>query len=270
MRTQHSVLLASGVRLPYARLGAGKGAPVVLLHGIADTWRSYELVLDALPDRLDVVAPTQRGHSGASCPSSGYRLSDYANDLADLLDALKLDRPVIVGHSMGSAVALRFVAENPDRALGLVLVSAPMVKPADPKVRAFVKDVVSKLSDPVDPEFVREFATNMVAGAVSPGFMEARVQESMRLPARVWREAFEARLEEDLTEAARSVSVPTLLVRGGLDERATESDMAALHRAIPDSQTRTYEGAGHCLHWEQPARFASDLTEFAARIEPSG
>lgn len=266
MATQFSISLATGVRLPYVRRGIGLSIPVVLLHGIADTWRSFEPVLERLHG-LETVVPTQRGHSGASCPESGYRLENYVEDLGELLNTLQLDRPIIVGHSMGSSVALKFAAQNPDRVRGLVLASAPMVKPAAPNMRTFVEDVVSKLTDPIDPKFISGFTEQMIAGPVPVDFLQARIAENMAVPARVWREAFGGRLEEDFTGVLSTISTPVLLVRGGCDERVTENDVTLLLNELPNARVCTYEDAGHCVHWEQPDRFAEQVKEFVEQIE---
>src|SRR5215218_9009180 len=72
-----SVRLATGVTLPYVEQGDPTGVPVVLLHGITDSWRSYEPVLPYLPDSIHAFAPTQRGHGDSDRPATGYRFEDF-------------------------------------------------------------------------------------------------------------------------------------------------------------------------------------------------
>lgn len=115
MREQF-VSLSTGVRMEYVEQGPADGVPVVFLHGVTDSWRSFEHVLPLLPQSVHAYAISAWGHGGSSRPDRGYLLSDRSTDLRAFMDAMGLERPIIVGHSMGSMVAQRFVVDHPDRA----------------------------------------------------------------------------------------------------------------------------------------------------------
>jgi pimeloyl-ACP methyl ester carboxylesterase len=101
-----------GVRLRYYRTG-GAGRPLVLVHGLTDHSLYWSALARALADEHDVIMYDSRGH-GASDPSpDGYALTTLAADLAALVRALKLDRPAVIGHSMGGSTAALAAAENP-------------------------------------------------------------------------------------------------------------------------------------------------------------
>src|SRR5262245_14895657 len=102
-----TITLPNGVTLPFAERGRPSGMPVVCLHGLSDSWRSFELVLDHLPDDVRLFALSLRGHGDASRPATGYRPEDFAADVAGFLGAMGVSSAVIVGHSMGSYVAQR-------------------------------------------------------------------------------------------------------------------------------------------------------------------
>ncbi|MEQ9814027.1 MAG: alpha/beta fold hydrolase [Azospirillaceae bacterium] len=78
---------------------------MLLLHGLSDSWRSFELALPHLPDSIRVFALSLRGHGDSRRPEAGYHFRDFAADVAAFMDALDLESTVVVGHSMGSAVA---------------------------------------------------------------------------------------------------------------------------------------------------------------------
>ena len=109
--------------------------PVILLHGVTDSWRSFELVLPHLPPSIHAFALSQRGHGDADRPLTGYSFHDFAADVAAFMDALQLKTAVIVGHSMGSGVDQRFALDYPDRLLGFVLVGSFATLHANPAVR---------------------------------------------------------------------------------------------------------------------------------------
>src|SRR5688572_4155025 len=113
-----SVALSTGVTLPYVEQGDPSGVPVVLLHGVTDSWRSFEPVLPFLPGSIRAFALTQRGHGDADRPAADYRPSDMAADVAAFLTSQGLDSAVIVGHSMGSTVALQYALDYPERTRG--------------------------------------------------------------------------------------------------------------------------------------------------------
>jgi non-heme chloroperoxidase len=146
--------LPEGVRLQYAESGDASGVPVLLLHGLADSWRAFEPVLQHLPGSLRVFALSQRGHGDSSRPETGYGLDDFAMDIVAFHDALGLDAVVVVGHSLGSSVAQRFALDYPRRTLGLVLIGSPLHLAGNPLLRELWDTVVSVLEDPVDPAFV--------------------------------------------------------------------------------------------------------------------
>lgn len=104
--------------LQYVEHGDPAGTPVLLLHGVTDSWRSFETVLPHLPASIRAFAVTQRGHGDASRPPAGYRYADFAADLVALMDVLGLESALVSGHSMGRAIAQRFAIDYPERTLG--------------------------------------------------------------------------------------------------------------------------------------------------------
>jgi pimeloyl-ACP methyl ester carboxylesterase len=262
------VELPTGVRLPYVEQGDPSGLPVLLLHGFVDSWRSFEPVLPHLPQALHVFALTQRGHGDASRPAAGYSVQDLAADLAAFIDALHLHAAVIVGHSMGSAVALRFAIDHPERTAGLVLIGASASLGATAAARAFWDSTLSKLTDPVDPDLVREMTEAMIVQPIPRAFLDTVVAEGQKVPAHVWRAVLESRwrLEGDFSEQLDQIQAPTLIFWGDQDARYPRSAQEALVSAIPGSRWVIYAGAGHMPHWEQPERFASDLVDFCDQV----
>ena len=115
--------LANGVRLHYAEQGDPGGMPVVMLHGITDSWRSFESVMAHLPATLRVFALSQRGHGESDRPGR-YRTRDFAGDAAAFIEALGLGPALVVGHSMGSVNAMRLAIDRPDLLRGLVTAGA--------------------------------------------------------------------------------------------------------------------------------------------------
>jgi non-heme chloroperoxidase len=259
----NSITLANRVTLQYAERGSASGIPVVLLHGVTDSWRSFEPVLDRLPVAIRAFAITQRGHGHSSKPDDGYGYADMADDLRGFMDALGLQAAVIVGHSMGSMVAQRFAVSYHERVAGLVLIAGSRTLHGNQAVQELWDAALSTLTDPVDPAFVREFQEGTIARPVPAEFLDMVVNESLRVPARVWRAAFNAFLQTvDFSHELVRFVRPGLIVWGDRDSYASREDQEALRRLIPNSRLICYPGVGHAVHWEDPDRFVSDLLSF--------
>ncbi|HEX5733901.1 MAG TPA: alpha/beta hydrolase [Blastocatellia bacterium] len=262
---ENTIELASGVKLQYVEQGDATGTPVVFLHGITDSWRSFEPVLPHLPASIHAFAISQRGHGDSDRPAAGYRTRDFAADIAAFLDAFNIERAVIAGHSMGSIHARRFALDYPERTLGLVIMGSFLAFQGNPEVASF-RDDVSNMTDPVAYDFALDFQLSTLASPIAQSYLETVVQESLKVPARVWRDALEGLLEDDQTAELERIASPTLIVWGDKDAFCPASDQQALLAAIAGSRLVTYPDVGHALHWEEPERFAADFAAFAEKL----
>jgi pimeloyl-ACP methyl ester carboxylesterase len=112
----------NGARIHY-RIG-GKGSPVVLLHGYAQTGHMWHSILPLLAERHTVIAPDLRGAGGSSKPESGYDKKNMALDIRELTRSLGFDRVAVVGHDIGLMVAYAFAAQFPEATDRVVLMDA--------------------------------------------------------------------------------------------------------------------------------------------------
>ncbi|MER5866326.1 alpha/beta hydrolase [Kitasatospora sp. NPDC002040] len=261
--TVRTATLREGLRLPYAEVGAG--APVVFVHGWGDTWRAFEPVLRQLPAGLHAYAFTQRGHGDADRPADGYTPAALADDLIAFLDSVGLGRAVLVGGSSGGVQARIAAARHPDRVAGLVLLGVPATLADKPAARA-VRELVRELRDPVGREFAEAFSSGLTGGGVEPEFLAAMVAESLKAPARVWRDTMLGLLDTDLRATLDRITVPTLVVWGDRDQLLPRSDQQVILDAVPGSRLVVHQGAGHLLYWERPGDVARDIGGFVRSV----
>ena len=264
-RSTHSIQLSTGVQLPYVEQGDPSGVPIVMLHGYSDSSRSFELLLPQLPASIHAYALTQRGHGDADKPLGGYRPEDFAADVAAFLDAMAIEAAVIVGHSGGGYAAQRFALDYPDRTLGVVLICSFHAFADNPGALE-LDEAVAQLTDPVDREFVREFQESCVARPVPADFMEAIIDGSSQVPARVWKAYLEDLLAAETPTGSGTIAAPTLLQWGDQDAFVPRSDQDALLAAIPRARLSIYHDTGHTPHWEEPERAAAEIAAFAAGV----
>jgi len=257
-----ALLINREVSLDYVTQGRSTGLPVVFLHGYTDSRRSFDRALAHFPDSVYAIAVSQCGHGDSDRPVDGYAPGDFAADIAALLDRLRIDRAVIVGHSMGAIVSQRLALDYPKRVRGLVLVGSFYSIKHHLGVQEFWESTVSKLEDPIDPEIARQFQMSTVSNAVPESFMDTVIRESLKVPARVWKSALRSLLDSDHTHELGNIRVPTLLMWGDQDAYANRNDQDWLLSAIPGSRLSVYAGVGHSPQWEDPSRFATEVSDF--------
>jgi pimeloyl-ACP methyl ester carboxylesterase len=125
-RAPHEIswLHRPGARLEYLEFGKKGGAPIVLLPGYGDNAHVFDDLAPLLATQYRVVALTPRGHGASSTPNAGYTVRAFADDLEALLDSLRLQRAVLVGHSAGGATITDFAVRHPERVQRLVYLDA--------------------------------------------------------------------------------------------------------------------------------------------------
>lgn len=248
--------MPDGTRLRYFRQGPPDGPAVLLLHGLSDSSFSFSRILPLVPPHVQAIALDQRGHGESDRPAAGYELAGMAWDALHVLDAAQVNQALVVGHSMGSYVARVMAALAPQRVASLVLIDP------GPGTNAVLQELwgaVARLNDPVDPAFVREFQESCIRRPVPPEFMDLVVQESLKLPAVVWRAALAGMMAYEPVEDR--VSCPTLVLGGDQDAVFSVDEMTAVARAITNARVRMLEGIGHTPHWEDPRTTIGILLE---------
>lgn len=261
--------LSNGLRLAYVEQGRRNGPAVVLLHGYTDSHRSFDLLRPHLPASWRVIAMTARGHGESDRPAAGYEISNMAADVRALLDALDVERAVIVGHSMGAAIALLFAAAYPERVAGLVLVGAFASFQDNPGVAELAQTVAS-FEEAVDPEFVQAFQESTFEEMIPQRFLDVVIDESLRCPAFVWRAVLEALPNAAIIDAALRVQAPALLIHGEKDAFVPISDQLILRDTLPSARIFVMDGVGHTPHWERPAETSGLIQGFVGELGDSG
>jgi non-heme chloroperoxidase len=260
------IQLPGRLRLEFAEQGDRSGIPVIALHGVTDSWRSFEPLLPHLPSQLRLIALSQRGHGDSDKPAAGYRPADFADDVAAFMDAMEVERAVLLGHSMGSVNAMRFAIDHPSRVAGLVLAGTMPWFGRPPELLAFHRGEIVPLADPVPEAFARAFQESTLARPIAATTLDRFVAESLKVPAYVWRAAFAGFIEDDFSARLREIEVPALVLWGRHDAICSAADQHMMLDLVRTARLVEYPDAGHALHWEEPERFARDLSRFVASL----
>ena len=260
------IALSPGMEIGYDDLGSG--FPVVFLHGFPHNRSLWAPQVHGLLDRARCVAPDLRGF-GETSVAGPYSMDQYADDVASLLDQLRIERAMIAGLSMGGYVAFSFWRRHRSRVRALLLADTragadsgaarlkrdDMIAMATERGSTAVADamitgMVGKGTRSRSPEVVEE-VYRMLAGAPVGGIIGAL-------------ESLKARV--DSTSTLATIDVPTLIVVGDEDVLTPVSESRVMHEGIRGSTLEIIAGAGHVSTVERPAAFNHVLSEFLASL----
>ncbi|MEM0928969.1 MAG: alpha/beta hydrolase [Pseudomonadota bacterium] len=245
-----------------------RDAPVLLmLHGFTFSLETWDQVADELVSDHRIVRYDLLGHGlTGPDPQMRYAPKERAAFLGEVIDAMGLDDPVVLGNSLGGLVAWRLAAEAPSKVGGLVLVSPGAFpfngvgdEPAPvPATVSFVLRNPNRLT-------VKATFDNVYGQAAEP--MEERVQTTLAMM-RGNGDAYVASLEEftlpnpeaDLAK----VQAPTLIIWGAEDSLISPQDGPRMEALIPSAELFTYADVGHVAQEEMPERLARDIRAFLA------
>lgn len=267
MRSDHTVRrihLQTGVSLAYVEHGRRPGRSLLLLHAWGESLGSFDRLIPLLAGSPHVVAFDQRGHGRADKPTHGYDLDSLAADVEGFMDAVDLRSAVLVGSSSGGYVAQQLAVRAPDRVEGLVLVGSP--RSLQGQLLFAVE--LANLTDPVEPDWVREFLTVFpLLNEVPDWYLDDRVRDAALMPAEVWRRSLSGLTSSPAPTDSGTISVPTLIIWGDHDGLLTRESQNALAQRIGGSTLVVYERVGHLVVWEQPTRVAADINAFMRTLD---
>lgn len=260
-----SVAIATGLSLHVVRGGPRNGVPLVLLPAYADSWWSWSRVFPDLTSVRDVLAVDARGHGDSDRPECCYGVDDSAADVVALLETLGIGRAILVGHSGSCFTARRVAATHPHLVAALVLIGSPYA--LDRQQLAEFVDAVAALADPISESWIRDFQLGAADHPLPSTFVEGIVQESAKVPARVWKATLDGLLEYRDEAALERIAAPTTLIWGDRDAITDREDQERLVAAIGGATLVVLPETGHSVHWERPGRVAEILLEVAAQAD---
>lgn len=250
---------------------AGRGRPVVFIHGLGWDLSLWHPDLARVGARHHAIAGDTRGHGGSDKPDGSYDIAMFAADWAGLLDALGLRGVCLVGLSQGGMIAQRLAAERPDLIAALLLVATAC--DSNPAAEAAMEARLAALATDGAEASARVAANGIFSAdwmAANPAEVERFVAWRAAMPAAPLAAATRAAFGMDLKPLLPRIAVPTLVISGGGDRLIPPPRQAEIAALIPGARHATIAGAGHIIPAEQPAAFAAILDEFLATAFPPG
>ena len=259
-----SFVIANGIRMHYWRTGGDK--PVLLMaHGSSDDGLCWTSLAKDLTDDYDVVLPDARGH-GLTDPARADDPADVqAEDIAALIRELKLERPIVMGHSMGASSAAWFAAKYPDVPRAIVL-EDPGLLPRPRRQRANASELRNRILERNQTSY-DELVQGCVERSPTWGLEECRIwAPSKRLhhPSNAYRyRLFGER--PAMVELFKKIKVPTLILKADADAE-TRAKNGAVAASLAQGKIVHIDGAGHNVRRERKAALLAALKEFLGNL----
>ncbi|MCC7076603.1 MAG: alpha/beta hydrolase [Acidimicrobiia bacterium] len=266
---------------------AGRGRPVVFVHGITLDGHIWKFQTAALADRFRVVTVDQRGHGESSMTAGLTTAHRLGEDLAAVLCGLDLEGAIVVGHSLGGIATLRCLLDHAEaraRVGGTVLVSTlgtarvlsnawlPVLGRLPLPVEA-AEELLLRFGSKMLPTVVRgimasahvgRLVTRFFLGAGAPEAAVAGTQAAIAdTPGRVLRDIAGGLATYHTHDELHDLDVPALVVCGDLDLVTPLPLSEHLVSGLPAARLAVLEGAGHMPMWEQPDTLTDLIAEFA-------
>lgn len=252
----------NGASLHVLTQGTGDTA-LVCLHYWGGSSRTWQPLAERLGDRFRIVAPVQRGW-GASLGDGDYRLATLANDVRGVIDALGLQRYVLVGHSMGGKLAQLLASQRPAGLAGVVLVATA---PPGPSVFPLEQRVM--MSHAYDTAASAEATCSQVLTAkpLSVADRQQVVEDSLAGTIAAKQAWPMATMMEDISSEVSRIAVPVLVIAGELDQvDPVELIRSHVMPHLPSATLEVLGGTGHLSPLESPDELAGLIAGFVASL----
>ena len=263
-----SVASVKGIDLAYDE--TGDGLAIVLLHGYPLNRTMWREQVAGLREQFRIITPDLRGHGETPVGEGSLTMERMAEDLAALLDELRIERAVVGGLSMGGYVALAFYRLFPERTRALILADTRAAPDTDEARRGRQRSAETALD-----EGMKTIAEQLMPKMLATETLERRPEVTARVRAMIEATrptgaaaalgAMAAR--RDQTSLLARIDVPALLLVGASDVVTPPAEMEAMRASMRDARLLVIGGAGHLSNVEQPGQFNRALLSFLQQLD---
>lgn len=235
----------------------GEGNPVILLHGWLADLETMRPIANSLCQSFKVYLVDIVGFGKSDLPENPLNTDDFGDFLAEFLNVLKIENPILIGHSNGGRTVINAVGRDLVKPRKIVLIDSAGIVPKR-KPSYYVKVGIFKVGKAVlnklpDVGTIKSFKDKLLNNVGSSDY---------KASAPVLRETMKRILNEDVSELLPNIKVPTLLIWGTNDTATPISDAKKMENLIPDAGLVEYRGSGHFSYLENIQNCNAVLNEF--------
>lgn len=261
---------ANGIKIHYHRTG-GNGPSMVLAHGFSDNGLCWMGIVPALQDDYDVIMYDARGHGLSDAPETGYSTDDRVEDLVGLIQALELEKPILMGHSMGASTVAWTIAKYPDIARAAILEDPGLHRhtQSPPSQEDLVAQVEQRRAEILKRKgMTRQQLMDLARTEVHTGWRQEEygpwADSKLQLSPNVV-QAFSGFGRSWIGDAFAKTRIPVLILKQDTDKdgRRRDQEVASI---LPNGKLVHVEGAGHNIRRDQYEATLRILRNFLAEL----
>jgi len=248
----------NGTRVYYEAAGSGT-TNVVFIHGWTCDSSFWRFQKPEFAKHFRVVAVDLPGHGKSDKPETTYDLKLFARGVLAVMDAAKMNRAVLAGHSMGSGVIRQIAADAPGRIAAIVTVDGSVLRNPPEATVTKVKSWAATMRGTGGMEVRRNFIESMFASTTPPDVRKQILDGMLAAPEHVAASAMENAIASPIWNSTDQVTIPTLAInqkRGDGRARTVHNEVFSKLEYIE------MEGVSHFLHMEKPDEFNRIVMDF--------
>ena len=230
----------------------GQGQPVIVMHGWGQNLEMMYSVVAGLKDNYEVYNIDLPGFGHSDEPGKPYTIDDYTSFLEEFIKLNDIENPIMVGHSFGCRVAIKYAAKN-DNLNKLVMTGAAGIMDRHSLIYYFKIYTYKFFKLFKNVPFVKHYIQEMIDNGGS---------EDYKNSSPIMKEVLKNTVNEDLTPYLAEISVPTLLIFGSKDDATPLWMGHIMDKDIPNSKLIVYDGCSHYAYLERINDFNKDMNHF--------
>ncbi len=256
---KEKIVFINNLRINYKI--AGDGPVILILHGwggSSDSWLSVQQIL--AENGYKVICPDLPGFGKSSFPSKGWEVTDYTNFILSFTKAVNLENFFLLGHSLGGGLSTKFTVLFPEKIRALILCDAAVIR--NKKKFNFRQRFAFFLTKSSYPLFSTPFFKKIIYPLARKIIYKIAGTSDYYLAKGTMKETFKKVSNEDLTNLAAQIKIPTLIIWGKKDKTLSLENGIALGKIIPNSKIEIIEGADHNPHRKKPEQLSEIILKF--------
>jgi 3-oxoadipate enol-lactonase len=261
-------ITANGINVSHLDEGTSTGVPLIFIHGFPFNKEMWTSQLTTLSDNHRCIAYDVRGHGGSEAGAAQFGIPQFADDLFSFMDALKIDKAIVVGLSMGGYIALHAIEKNAGRIAGLILCDTQCT--ADTQEG---RDKRKKTIAFIQKNGLEVYTEESLKNLFAPASLQSKKEEVSFIKNTILNtkpdnicltlQALADRQEK--CTILKDIKVPVLILVGKEDKITSPEAAEKMHREIKGSEMGIIDGAGHLSNLENPEEFNESIRSFLAQ-----
>ncbi|MEM2086757.1 MAG: alpha/beta hydrolase [Archaeoglobaceae archaeon] len=249
----------------YYEFSEGKSPALVFVHGWTANMNYWKEQRAYFEGKNAILLIDNRGHGKSDKPKDYeyYRLEKFVSDLDAVIDSLKLSDFVLVGHSFGTMISMKYCSEHPDKVKALVLVGGGTRIKTFHKFFYPISRFFSKINYKSSVKLVINLSFAKEAVELKEWALKQVLENTPRYSAM---NCYKTLTKIDLREVAKKIEKPTLIIVGEKDALLPVEKSKELQKLIRNSKVVVIPKAGHCVQLEKPGIVNKEIEEFCAKF----